>query len=133
MSVESFEVFLDLWILENVVASKGLQRFHAEKSEVHMHREEQVIDIELNVADDRIQLTFIDSGKVFNPMENEQPGLLNDLSEGGMGILLVVAVLAWKGRFSAQNHNLVEGIGLYWHFVDIVWIAIFTIVYLLQV
>ena len=50
---------------------------------------EQVIDIELNVADDCVQLTFTDSGKVFNPMENEQPEVLNDLSEGGMGILLV--------------------------------------------
>jgi cytochrome c oxidase subunit 3 len=49
----------------------------------------------------------------------------------GMGILLVVAILAWKGRFSAQNHNLVEGIGLYWHFVDIVWIFLFPLLYLL--
>ena len=49
----------------------------------------------------------------------------------GMGILLVVAVLAWRGRFSAQNHNLVEGIGLYWHFVDIVWIFLFPLLYLL--
>ena len=49
----------------------------------------------------------------------------------GMGILLVVAWLAWTGRFSAQNHNLVEGIGLYWHFVDIVWIFLFPLLYLL--
>ena len=49
----------------------------------------------------------------------------------GMGILLVVAVLAWRGRFSPENHNLVEGIGLYWHFVDIVWIFLFPLLYLL--
>jgi cytochrome c oxidase subunit 3 len=49
----------------------------------------------------------------------------------GMGILVVVAVLAWKGRFSGQNHNLVEGVGLYWHFVDIVWIFLFPLLYLL--
>jgi len=49
----------------------------------------------------------------------------------GMGILLVVAILAWKGRFSPQNHNLIEGIGLYWHFVDIVWIFLFPLLYLL--
>ena len=48
-----------------------------------------------------------------------------------MGILLVVAVLAWRGRFSRQNHHLVEGIGLYWHFVDIVWIFLFPLLYLL--
>jgi cytochrome c oxidase subunit 3 len=49
----------------------------------------------------------------------------------GMGILLAVAILAWRGRFSRQNHNLVEGIGLYWHFVDIVWIFLFPLLYLL--
>ena len=49
----------------------------------------------------------------------------------GMGVLLFVAVLAWRGRFSKENHNLVEGIGLYWHFVDIVWIFLFPLLYLL--
>jgi len=49
----------------------------------------------------------------------------------GIGILLVVATLAWRGRFSKDNHNLVEGIGLYWHFVDIVWIFLFPLLYLL--
>jgi len=49
----------------------------------------------------------------------------------GMGILSVVAVLAWRGAFSPDNHNLVEGIGLYWHFVDIVWIFLFPLLYLL--
>lgn len=49
----------------------------------------------------------------------------------GMGILVVIAILAWRGRFSPENHNLVEGIGLYWHFVDIVWIFLFPLLYLL--
>ncbi|MGB5293576.1 MAG: cytochrome c oxidase subunit 3 family protein [Thermoanaerobaculia bacterium] len=49
----------------------------------------------------------------------------------GIGILLVVAVLAWRGTFTPENHNLVEGIGLYWHFVDIVWIFLFPLLYLL--
>ena len=49
----------------------------------------------------------------------------------GIGILLVVAILAWRGAFSPENHNLVEGIGLYWHFVDIVWIFLFPLLYLL--
>lgn len=49
----------------------------------------------------------------------------------GIGILLVIAALAWKGCFTEENHNLVEGIGLYWHFVDIVWIVIFVLVYLI--
>ncbi len=49
----------------------------------------------------------------------------------GIGVLLVVMVLALRGRFSPQNHNLVEGVGLYWHFVDIVWIFLFPLLYLL--
>jgi len=49
----------------------------------------------------------------------------------GMVILLVIAVMAWRGAFTPQNHNLVEGIGLYWHFVDIVWIFLFPLLYLL--
>jgi cytochrome c oxidase subunit 3 len=49
----------------------------------------------------------------------------------GAGLLIATAVLAWKGRFSPQNHNFVEGVGLYWHFVDIVWIFLFPLLYLL--
>jgi len=49
----------------------------------------------------------------------------------GSGLLIATAILAWKGRFSPQNHNFVEGVGLYWHFVDIVWIFLFPLLYLL--
>ena len=49
----------------------------------------------------------------------------------GIGILAVLAWLAWRGVFSPGNHNLVEGVGLYWHFVDIVWIFLFPLLYLL--
>ncbi len=49
----------------------------------------------------------------------------------GIGILAVLAWLAWRGVFSPANHNLVEGVGLYWHFVDIVWIFLFPLLYLL--
>jgi heme/copper-type cytochrome/quinol oxidase subunit 3 len=40
-------------------------------------------------------------------------------------------VLARRGTFSPWNYARVEIFGLYWHFVDIVWILLFTIVYLL--
>jgi cytochrome c oxidase subunit 3 len=49
----------------------------------------------------------------------------------GAGLLVATATLAWKGRFSPENHNFVEGVGLYWHFVDIVWIFLFPLLYLL--
>ncbi|HKI06690.1 MAG TPA: cytochrome c oxidase subunit 3 family protein [Thermoanaerobaculia bacterium] len=49
----------------------------------------------------------------------------------GIGILAVLAVLAWKGRYDSTYHNPLEMTGLYWHFVDIVWIFLFPLLYLL--
>jgi cytochrome c oxidase subunit 3 len=49
----------------------------------------------------------------------------------GIGLLGVLACLAWRGHFSASYYTPVETIGLYWHFVDIVWIFLFPLLYLL--
>lgn len=49
----------------------------------------------------------------------------------GMGILLVLVVMAKKGRFGKDYFTPVELTGLYWHFVDIVWIFLFPILYLI--
>lgn len=38
---------------------------------------------------------------------------------------------AFKGGFTKEHHEAVELVGLYWHFVDVVWIFLFTIVYLI--
>ena len=46
------------------------------------------------------------------------------------GLLLVIAWLAARGRYSPQYHNPVEVSGLYWHFVDIVWIFLFPLLYI---
>lgn len=48
----------------------------------------------------------------------------------GIGIMLVLALLAWLGKFSHGNHNTVEIAGLYWHLVDIVWVFLFPLLYL---
>jgi len=45
-------------------------------------------------------------------------------------LLSLVAMLA-KGKLVGENSETVEMIGLYWHFVDVVWIVIFTLVYLI--
>jgi heme/copper-type cytochrome/quinol oxidase subunit 3 len=49
------------------------------------------------------------------------------------GIMMLVAlwVASMMGRLPQQLHTTVENIGLYWHFVDIVWIIIFTAIYLI--
>lgn len=49
----------------------------------------------------------------------------------GVGIMLVMLVLAYRGRFSSEYYGPVEIAGLYWHFVDIVWIFLFPLLYLL--
>ncbi|MBI4788883.1 MAG: heme-copper oxidase subunit III [Chloroflexi bacterium] len=50
---------------------------------------------------------------------------------GGVVTLLFVTVGSLRGRYTLENHSGVELMGLYWHFVDIVWIFLFTIVYLI--
>ena len=50
---------------------------------------------------------------------------------GGVIWLLGLWVLNLRGKLDARDYTKVEIAGLYWHFVDIVWIAIFTIVYLI--
>ena len=48
-------------------------------------------------------------------------------------MLLVTALMSYTGRRRDDGGMDVGLVGLYWHFVDIVWIVIFTVVYLLQV
>jgi len=48
----------------------------------------------------------------------------------GIGLLLWIIALAARGRFSAEYYNPVENMGLYWHFVDIIWIFLFPLLYL---
>jgi heme/copper-type cytochrome/quinol oxidase subunit 3 len=45
--------------------------------------------------------------------------------------ILVVLIKAFSGKYSPTNYIPVEVVGLYWHFVDVVWIMLFTIIYLL--
>lgn len=49
----------------------------------------------------------------------------------GIGLLAALVFQARRGRFSAFYHTPVELTGLYWHFVDIVWIFLFPLLYLL--
>ena len=49
----------------------------------------------------------------------------------GIGLMSVILVMALRGRFSASYYTPVEVSGLYWHFVDIVWIFLFPLLYLL--
>ena len=50
----------------------------------------------------------------------------------GVTWLLTLWVQALRGKLSSKHAMTVEICGLYWHFVDVVWIVIFTLVYLIQ-
>jgi cytochrome c oxidase subunit 3 len=50
---------------------------------------------------------------------------------GGAVMLSVVLYRGLAGQFSARHHDAVEATSLYWHFVDVVWIALFSTLYLL--
>ena len=50
----------------------------------------------------------------------------------GIGLLAVLAARAWYGQFSPEYFFPVEVTGLYWHFVDIVWIFLFPLLYLID-
>jgi cytochrome c oxidase subunit III len=49
----------------------------------------------------------------------------------GIVLMAIILVMAWKGQFGPDYYNPVEISGLYWHFVDIVWIFLFPLLYLL--
>jgi cytochrome c oxidase subunit 3 len=50
----------------------------------------------------------------------------------GFGVLSVIAWMAYRRRFSPAYYAPVEMAGLYWHFVDIVWIFLFPLLYLVD-
>jgi len=49
----------------------------------------------------------------------------------GLGIMTWLAIMTWKKTFSSEYYTPVEVAGLYWHFVDIVWIFLFPLLYLI--
>ena len=50
----------------------------------------------------------------------------------GIGIMIWLIVKAQRNRFSAEYYAPVEMTGLYWHFVDIVWVFLFPLLYLIS-
>jgi cytochrome c oxidase subunit 3 len=50
----------------------------------------------------------------------------------GCGLFSVLALLAWKGHYSPGYYTPIENAGLYWHLVDIIWIYLFPLLYLIN-
>jgi cytochrome c oxidase subunit III len=49
----------------------------------------------------------------------------------GLGLVSVIVYMAAKNRFTREYHSPVENVGLYWHFVDMVWIYLYPLLYLI--
>jgi cytochrome c oxidase subunit 3 len=50
----------------------------------------------------------------------------------GAGLLTYLILTAWAGKYSGAYYTPVENIGLYWHFVDVIWIYLFPLLYLIS-
>ena len=49
----------------------------------------------------------------------------------GLTLLLFVTIRAFRGHFTAADHRGIEVPGIYWHFVDVMWIVVYTTVYII--
>jgi cytochrome c oxidase subunit III len=49
----------------------------------------------------------------------------------GLAAILWVLIAIWRGRYSSRHLSPVEGAGLYWHLVDVIWIFVFPLIYLM--
>ena len=50
----------------------------------------------------------------------------------GVGAVAVITWLGWKGHYTPEYYNPVENVGLYWHFVDVIWIFLYPLLYLVS-
>jgi heme/copper-type cytochrome/quinol oxidase subunit 3 len=51
---------------------------------------------------------------------------------GGVLLMLALSVRSWRGRYSATNHTAIEVDSLYWHYVDFIWILVFSTLFLIR-
>jgi cytochrome c oxidase subunit 3 len=49
----------------------------------------------------------------------------------GLSLLVMVTVRAFRGHFTPEHHHGVEVPGIYWHFVDVMWIVVYTSIYII--
>ncbi len=50
----------------------------------------------------------------------------------GVGLFGFLAFEAWRGKYNSEYYTPIENSGLYWHFVDIIWIYLFPLIYLID-
>ena len=99
---------------------------YKDKFDHHLVPGEHFQGEELHVVGDEVR-----QAQIFYSLYFAMTGLHATHMVIGIPIILIVAWMAHRGRFSPEYHTPVEMTGLYWHFVDIVWIFLFPLLYLI--
>jgi len=81
---------------------------------------------------DYSQLPFRASDTVYGTTFFTLTGFHGAHVAGGVIFMTVCLVRAMGGQFSEKHHDAIEACSLYWHFVDVVWIALFTTLYIVR-
>jgi len=81
---------------------------------------------------DYTQLPFRADDTIFGTTFFTLTGFHGAHVTGGVIFMIVILFRALGGQFSADHHEAVEAVSLYWHFVDVVWIALFTTLYIIR-
>lgn len=105
--------------------------FHYDAGHGSGHGEEAVVDHKNN--DHTIDPAAIDPGnlQVFFAVYFAMTGMHALHMVIGMAIMVFIMIQTARNQFIPQSHAFVENFGLYWHFVDLVWIFLFPLLYLL--
>ncbi len=81
---------------------------------------------------DYMHLPFGVSTGIFGTLFYTMTGFHGAHVFGGAVAMSVVLWRGMRGQFSARHHTAVEAVSIYWHFVDVVWICLFSTYYLLH-
>jgi heme/copper-type cytochrome/quinol oxidase subunit 3 len=78
-----------------------------------------------------ISESFVPAAGVFPSTFYIMTGFHGAHVTAGVIILICVWLQSMRGRYNKRNYSALEIAGLYWHFVDLIWILLFTLVYLM--
>jgi cytochrome c oxidase subunit 3 len=81
---------------------------------------------------DYSQLPFRASDTIYGTTFFTMTGFHGAHVAGGAIFIFVCLVRTMGGQFSAERHEAVEACSMYWHFVDVVWLALFTTLYIIK-
>jgi cytochrome c oxidase subunit III len=81
---------------------------------------------------DYSQLPFSSGDTIYGTTFYTLTGFHGAHVAGGIIFMMVMLVRSMAGQFSASRHEAIEACSFYWHFVDVVWIALFTTLYIVK-